>query len=234
VVAHQEDVRELGLEPHLAPTLNDLLADGRDDGRKTVGADVRMSIYQNIGIGPKLHEGAENAVYIAPLSAAGIEFSVRVGARSALSETVVALWVDDMLAVDGRKVAPAGTDVLATFQDYGANAEFYQPERGKQPRWPGPDDHGMMLRLRYILKMARLIIGMLLRDGLALHKHRDLQVETNVAVARVYASSQLLETCQLIGSNARCRSHAMVQLHGVGIFEMRDGELDLAHLSYSK
>jgi hypothetical protein len=193
-----------------------------------------MGIHQNICIGTELHEGAENAIHIAPLGASGVEFSVRIRARTTLTKTVVALWIDNVIAVDCRKVAPASADILAAFYYNRTNTEFYQPQCSKQPSWPSTNDHRMMLCFRYILKMARLKIGMLLRDGLAFGKNNNFKVKLYRAIAGINASAQLLKTSQLIWMHSSRSGYALVQMRRDDILKMRDGEIYLLQNHYSK
>ena len=97
VLFHDEAVHTC-LEMHLAAAFPDLFAHGFDDARQAVGADVRMSVDENVGGGTKLAKDAQNFLYIASFLRAREEFSVGIGSRAALAEGVVALRIHAVFA----------------------------------------------------------------------------------------------------------------------------------------
>ena len=78
--------RHLRLEMHLATAVDNCVADGLDDPRQAVGADMGVSIGEDIGRCPMLAEHAENLLRITALLRASVEFSVAICPCTALSE----------------------------------------------------------------------------------------------------------------------------------------------------
>ena len=81
---------------------------------------MRVGVGQDVERRAVLAENAQNAVYIAALLRAGVEFAVRIGARTALAKRVVALGVDPLLARNHGAVGLARTHIFAALQHDGA------------------------------------------------------------------------------------------------------------------
>ena len=119
VVSGDEEIGDLGLEADFAPGGEDRVADGFDDVRQQVGADVRMGVGEDL-LGRAV--GDEHFVNLgdgAALGGAGVELAVGEGAGTALAEAVVGLLDDAAFAEQRGEVEAAGAGVLAAFQQDG-------------------------------------------------------------------------------------------------------------------
>jgi len=99
-----------------------------DDAGQAVGADVGMSIGEDVGGGSVLAEDAEDALHVAAFFGTRIEFSVREGSGSAFSKGVVALAVYDVVTRDGCEVFFSCINITSALEDDGTYAEFYESE----------------------------------------------------------------------------------------------------------
>lgn len=112
-------------EMYLAARGKDGFAHGLDDGRQTVGADVRMRVDQDVVLRPVLIEDAQYFVDRSAFLAAGIQLAVGVSPGSALAEAVVRVGGDDAFSVDCRHVAATAVNILATLENYRFEAQLY-------------------------------------------------------------------------------------------------------------
>ena len=90
-----------------------------------------------------LTEDAEDALHVATLFRACIEFAIREGSCPTLSEGIVALAVDDVIARDGSEVFFASIYVASALKDDGADAEFYESEGCKESARSCSDNNGL-------------------------------------------------------------------------------------------
>ena len=132
VTLHQQGIHA-GLEVHLAATLQDGVPHVLDDTRQLIRTNVRVGIHQDGRRRAVLAEHVQNLVHIAPLLAAGIKLAVGVSACAPFAKAVVRLRVDGLRTAYLRQVFLAGMHILAPLHHHGAQAQFYQPEGGKQP-----------------------------------------------------------------------------------------------------
>lgn len=85
-----------------------------------------------------LTEDIQNLVYIAALFAACVQLAIRVGSGTSLSEAVIGLRVDELLAADLRQVFLAFPYVLSTLHNDGAQTELYQSQGGEESSGTAP------------------------------------------------------------------------------------------------
>ncbi len=90
-----------------------------------------------------LTEDAEDALHVATLFRACIEFAIREGSCPTLSEGIVALAVNDVIARDGCEVFFASIYVASALKDDGANAKFYESEGCKESARSCSDNNGL-------------------------------------------------------------------------------------------
>ena len=83
-----------GTEAHLTARAQDALAHGGDDVGQLVGADVRMSIDEDVGARAVGHEGREDPRDLLALAAPRVELAVAVRSSAAFPEAVVAVGID--------------------------------------------------------------------------------------------------------------------------------------------
>ena len=133
--------REGGVEVHLAPQRFDLFADGGDDPPQQVGAHMGLLLPGNLRRGSVLqkHLGDKAAQLIPD---AGGELAVREGARAALAELDVRIFIQ--LAGGGKMRHGLHPLVQrrAALQHDGPIPLPGQQQRGKQARRPQPADDG--------------------------------------------------------------------------------------------
>ena len=82
-------------------------------------------------------EDVQNLVYIATLLTACVQLAIRVGSGTSLSEAVIGLRVNELLAADLRQVFLAFSYVLSTFHNDGAQPQLYQSQGGKKSSGAG-------------------------------------------------------------------------------------------------
>ena len=131
-LSREEEFVDTSLEMHLTARRFDLFAHTLDDAGQAVGADVGMGIGEDVGAGTMLAEDAEDALHVAALFRARIEFAIGEGSCPTLSEGIVALAVDDVVAGDSGDVFFTAIYVASTFEDDGAHPEFYESEGCKE------------------------------------------------------------------------------------------------------
>ena len=124
-------------EVNLATALDDSVPHVFNDTRQFVRTYVRMCIYQYRSGGSMLAEDVQNLVYITALFAACVQLAIRVGSGTSLSEAVIGLRVDELLAADLRQVFLAFPYVLSTFHNDGAQTELYQAQSGEESSGTG-------------------------------------------------------------------------------------------------
>src|SRR5262245_20542570 len=100
-----------------------------------------MRVDEDVRRGSVLDEDAEDALDVATLRGARVEFAIRERTRPALTEAVVALRVDDAVPVEACHVVAPPAHVAAALEDDGTEPALDQAERGEQPCGPRPDDH---------------------------------------------------------------------------------------------
>ena len=120
-----------------ATALDDSVPHVFNNTRQFVRTYVRMCIYQYGSGGSMLTEDIQNLVYIAALFAACVQLAIRVGSGTSLSEAVIGLRVDELLAADLRQVFLAFPYVLSTLHNDGAQTELYQSQGGEESSGTG-------------------------------------------------------------------------------------------------
>src|SRR3954462_413797 len=114
-----------------------------------------MRLVKYLLCGPEMDKGAEDAVDVAPLGAAGIELTVAVGAGPAFAKAVVAFLVHQSFLVDGGEVSPACPYILSSFEHDGFDTQFDEAEGSEEPGRAGPDDDHFFGRPAYVLPLQR-------------------------------------------------------------------------------
>lgn len=93
------------------------------------------------GVCAVFHEPAEGGVPIAALLGPRVELAVRVGAGSALAETVVGLRIHPTFPDEGHEVPTALAHGLSPFEDNGAQPQFNQSQCAEQSSRSSAHDH---------------------------------------------------------------------------------------------
>src|SRR6476620_5481994 len=93
-------------------------ADGCDDLRKFIGANMGMCFIEDLFRCAKMHQAAQDPEYIASFAAAGIQLAIAIGTCPTFSETIIAFGVDPSFFVNGGQVAAAGTHIFSSFKQY--------------------------------------------------------------------------------------------------------------------
>ena len=169
---------------HLAAAAQDGVAHILDDAWQFVGADVRVGVGEDGGGGAMLAEHIQYFVDTAPFFGASIEFSVGIGARSPLAETVVALRVHLLCAGDGSEVFFAFSHILTPFDDDGAQVEFDKTQCGEEAtRSSSHHDDSGTLRHITIMRDGKGLVGRHLVD---IDPHSE--IDHDIALARIDTS----------------------------------------------
>lgn len=147
---------------------------------------MRMRVLQDGDVSPVLAEHVQDFVGIAALLAAGVQFAVRVGSRTSLAETVVALAVHLMLTRDFRKVELTVAHVLSALHDDGTTTGLYQAQGGKQSARPGTDHN----HLRRMLHITVLRAHELIAFRHFVHVHTHFQIDVYRALAGIDTAFQ--------------------------------------------
>ena len=111
------------------------------DVRQFVGADVWMSLVQNLFVCTVIMEPGEDAAGVAALGRPGEQFAIGERAGAAPSETVIRFCIEPQPPREGSDVFLAFSHVFATLQYDGSQAVLDEPERGEQSGGSAPDHH---------------------------------------------------------------------------------------------
>ncbi len=109
-------------------------AQSGDDFRKPIAADVWTGVHQDLRRGPVKREDLEHIAHRAPLVRPCVELSVTIGPGPAFAETVVAIGIDQPLAIEERDVAAPGLHPFSAFDDPARNSVTRQLVCAEQAR----------------------------------------------------------------------------------------------------
>ena len=105
--------------------------------RQTVRPQMGMSIKENRRIGSGTDKGIKNLREITTLCTAGKELSVRVCARSSLSEAVVCIGIDYPVTVQSGDLRTPLLNTASPFQDNRTNRILKTLKSSEKPCRPG-------------------------------------------------------------------------------------------------
>ena len=166
---------------HFAATIDDGVAHRLYDLRQTVCADMGMSICQNSRRGTVLTKHIQNLVCITPFLTSGIELTVRIGTSPTLTKTIVALCIHLLRLGDVGQILLTVMHILASFQNYRTQAEFYQAQGCEEAsRACSHDNH-----LRFPFHIGVFCPDKFIIMRLLVHIHPHLQVHINLSLTRV-------------------------------------------------
>ncbi len=132
-------------EPDLAAELLELPAQGADDQRQAVRAEVRALLVDDRGLAVAVGQDLQDALDVGAGAPAG-QLAVAEGARPSLAEEVVALGVERPAGVEPTDVGDPVLDGPAAFEDQRPVAVQGEHVPGEQPRRAGADDHRPVLQ----------------------------------------------------------------------------------------
>ncbi len=104
----------------------DGLAHGLDDFGQAVGSDMGVGVNEDFVLRAVLVEYSKHFIDRAALFAAGVQFSVGIGSRSAFAEAIVGIGVNDALPVYRHHVAASAVDILAALEPNGFESRLDQ------------------------------------------------------------------------------------------------------------
>ena len=173
--------RHLRLKMNFATTIDDRVAHRLNDLWQTVCADMGMGICQDSRRGTMLAEHIQNLVRITSLFTAGIEFAVRIGTCPTLTKAVVALCIYFLRLGDVGQIFLTVMHILASFQNYWAQSEFYQTQGSEETSRTGTHDNHLRLPFHIgIFSSDKFIVVRLF-----IHIHPHLQVHIYLSLTRV-------------------------------------------------
>ena len=132
-------------EPDLAPQLLELPAEGPDDQREAVRAQVRLGLVDDRRLAVAVGQDLQDPEDVGPGVPAG-ELAVAEGPRAPFAEEVVALGVEQATAVEPADVGDPVLHVPPSFEDQGAITVQGEQVAGEQTGRAGADDHRAMLQ----------------------------------------------------------------------------------------
>ena len=142
----EQKINHFGVETYLTARPQNCFAQGRDHGGEFVGTDVRVGIHQNLFGCPVRHQDLQNPPNVAAFAGSGVEFPVRIGTGPTFAKTIVRFGIHHVVFVDGGQIAPPRPHIRPAFQHHRFQAQFNQPQGGKQPcRASSHNDHGVGL-----------------------------------------------------------------------------------------
>ncbi len=129
-----------------------------------VGANMGVGVDGNGGVGAMFNKTFQHVLDIAALVAAGVEFSVRVGACTPFPETPVAVGVHLLGASQLCDVVAAGVDRMTPFDDDGFQAKL-QATQGSEEACRASTDNNDLRAVVAVLIVAGIVgTGELLTD----------------------------------------------------------------------
>ena len=173
--------RHLRLEMNFTATIDDGVAHRLYDLRQTVCADMGMGICQNSRRGTMLAKHIQNLVCITPFLTSGIELTVRIGTSPTLTKTIVALCIHLLRLGDVGQILLTVMHILASFQNYRTQAEFYQAQGCEEASRACSHDNHLRLSFHIGVYCPNKFIIM----RLFVHIHPHLQVHIDLSLARV-------------------------------------------------
>ena len=102
-----------------------------------------MRVCQDVCRGSVLAENGQNFLHVAPLFAAGIEFTVGVSSCPAFAKAIIGFWIYFLAPAYQSQVFLPLADILAPLHDDGAQSQFYQPQGSKQSAGACPHDNDL-------------------------------------------------------------------------------------------
>ena len=100
----ENKVGNLCVKVKLAPQFNDFFPHSVDNLRQAVSTDVWMSIGENLFVGSKVVENAENRRNVAALVGTSVELSIRESSGTAFAKAVVGIFIYIIFSADCSNV----------------------------------------------------------------------------------------------------------------------------------
>ena len=135
----------------------DALAHGSDDAGQAVAADMGMRLVEHAVGGTEIMEQLHDPLHVTAFLAAAEEFTVGEGTGAAFAETVVALGVQPLVAVEQCDVSLALADFFAALEDDGFHAMLEQGQCREEPRGTCPHDIHHFFRPVHVLEMRGFV-----------------------------------------------------------------------------
>jgi hypothetical protein len=151
-------------------------------------------------VGDEYFQDAPDA---APFVGAGVEFSVGIGSRTAFTEAVIRVGVDNVLLVDGRQIAPPRPYVFASFQDNGFETQLAKAQSRKgSGRAAANNDHDWPLAdIDQWFSVLNDVSRRFIHKNLDLHIHLDMLAPSVDGLAGFAENDFLALTYSKIGKN---------------------------------
>ena len=148
------------LKVHLSATAADGLAHVLNHTRQFVRTDVRVRITQDRGRCPMLAKHVQNLLHAATLLAARVEFAIRVGTGTPLTEAIVTLRVHRMFARDACDVPFACVHILTALHYDGSASQLDESQRSKESARSGPHHNHLRALIHHrVVGLHILIVG---------------------------------------------------------------------------
>ena len=148
------------LKVHLSATAADGLAHVLNHARQFVRTDVRVRITQDRGRCPMLAKHVQNLLHAATLLAARVEFAIRVGTGTPLTEAIVTLRIHRMFARDAGNVPFACVHILTALHYDGSASQLDESQRSKESARSGPHHNHLRALIHHrVVGLHILIVG---------------------------------------------------------------------------
>ena len=198
LVTLQQESRHAGLEVHFSTTADDGVAHVLDDGRQTIGTEMRMCIAENRERCPMLTKYIENLLHITTFLAAGIEFSVGESTSSTLTERIVRFRVNHMRTTDLCYILTTFMHILPSFDDNGTDAKFDKPQGSKQSTGTRSHNNGTWFVLHTLIFYMWKSIGC----GLFTYENLHLQIYENSTLTGIDTAFQYAQSTHIFRVNS--------------------------------
>ena len=191
------------LEIYLASTPQYLVTDIGNYRWQTVCAYMRMCGIEDACLCSKLTQPFQHTLRIASFLASCKELSIAKSTSSSFSKTEIRFRIDFLLACDKRHITTTIGDILATFEHYWLDAQFYEFQGSKQTSGTKTDNHRLTVAFHLMILFWRKRFGwrILVDIDINVELNHDLSLAgIDAAVYRAQPSDSLWRYGILFGN----------------------------------